>query len=263
MQTITFTATMTSPYVGLLGGSVVFQSGGASLGSGPVVNGQASLNTSFSTSGSHFVTAKYLGDANNAPSNSPALKQIVSKNPSSTAIFSSQNPSTFGQSVVFTALVTGSGAPTGTVTFKAGGALLGTQPLTSSGAPFAMSALPAGTHIITAIYNGDPTFEMSASKLTQVVNRASTLEALTSSQNPSAAGHTVIFTATVTSSAGVPTGTVTFKNGAIMLDSVALSGGVATFATSALPAGSNKITAHYSGATNYSPSSNSLIQVVE
>jgi hypothetical protein len=263
LQTITFTATVSSPYVGVVGGSVAFESGGASLGSGLVVNGQANLSTSFSTSGIHFVTAKYLGDANNAPSNSPALKQVVNKNPSSTTIFSDRNPSTFGQSLLFTALVTGSGAPTGTVTFKSGGTLLGTEPLTTSGSALPMSAFPAGTHIITAIYSGDPTFDTSTSKLTQVVNKASTAESLTSSQDPSALGHAVTFTATVTSSAGVPTGTVIFKNGATILDSVALSGGVATFATSTLPAGSNKITAHYGGVTNYSPSSNSLTQVVQ
>ena len=84
-----------------------------------------------------------------------------------TTVSSSQNPSTYGQSVTFTATVTGSGTPTGTVTFYAGAispadqigtgtlslsvvdgqdeATFSTSTLTVSGSPYA----------ITAVYGGD------------------------------------------------------------------------------------------------------------
>jgi len=80
--------------------------------------------------------------------------------------------------------------------------------------------------------------------------KAATSTTLTSSLNPSIWGQTVTFTATVTPSAGsgIPTGTVTFKDGAITLGSGMLNGsGQATFATTALSAGGHSITAQYAG----------------
>jgi predicted secreted protein len=78
----------------------------------------------------------------------------------------------------------------------------------------------------------------------------STTTLLMSSQNPSVTGSTVEFTATVKSSIGAATGTVTFKNGTTTLGTGTLSSGVATFSTSTLSIGLHSITAVYSGATN-------------
>jgi hypothetical protein len=261
-QTITYTATVTSKYLGVVSGSVTFKAGTASLGSATLVNGQASVNASFSTSGNRSITAAYAGDVNNTGSTSPLLTQVVNKYPSSTTVASSPNPSKFGQVVTFTATVT-TGA-TGTVTFKSGTAALGTVALTGNSANLSTSALATGTRSITAVYNGDATYNPSTSPvLKQVVNKALTAESLTSSPNPSASGQTVTFTATVTSSGGVATGTVTFKKGTTTLGSATLSGGVATFTTSTLPVGSSTITANYGGTANYGSSSASETQVVQ
>jgi hypothetical protein len=262
-QTITYTATVISKYLGLVSGSVVFKSGSASLGSAPLVNGRASVNASFSTSGNRSITTTYAGDANNTGSTSPVLTQVVNKYPSSTTVVSNLHPSRFGQAVMFTATVTTGGSPTGTVTFKSDGATLDTVAVTGNTASLSTSALTAGTHVITAIYSGDATYNASTSPvLKQVVSKAPTAESLTSSPNPSSSGQTVTFTATVTSSAGVPTGTVTFKKGATTLGPATLSGGVATFTTSTLPLGSSTITANYGGTTNYGTSSASETQLV-
>ena len=122
----------------------------------------------------------------------------------------------------------------------------------------------AGTDAITGVYSGDSNCAGSTSPvLGQVVNIAATTELLSSSQNPSAVGQAVTFTATVSSSAGVPTGKVKFRRGAIGLGTVTRSGGVATFTTTTLPAGSDPITANYLGTTNYGTSSASLTQVVQ
>ncbi|HTY28091.1 MAG TPA: Ig-like domain-containing protein, partial [Mycobacterium sp.] len=71
--------------------------------------------------------------------------------------------------------------------------------------------------------------------------------------NPSAVGQSVTFTATVTALNGgtvQPDGQVTFMDGATTLASVTLSGGVATYTTSALSNGVHPITAVYGGDTN-------------
>jgi hypothetical protein len=73
--------------------------------------------------------------------------------------------------------------------------------------------------------------------------------AVTSSANPSVYGQAVSFAATVSGSNGVPTGTVQFlTNGVNWGVAVALSNGVAASAAiSTLPAGSNAVSAAYSG----------------
>jgi hypothetical protein len=95
------------------------------------------------------------------------------------------------------------------------------------------------------------------------VNKANSATALASSLNPSTYGTNVTFTATVTSGAGTPTGTVTFKDGAATLGSPALSAGKATFSSSTLSVGSHSITATYNGAGDYNTSvSSTLTQTV-
>jgi hypothetical protein len=92
----------------------------------------------------------------------------------STSLSSSLNPSISGQSVTFTAAVTssGTGTPTGTVTFKNGGTTLGSIALTSAVAKFTTATLTTGTHSITAAYSGDATFLPSTSSLSQIVAAA-------------------------------------------------------------------------------------------
>jgi hypothetical protein len=83
---------------------------------------------------------------------------------------------------------------------------------------------------------------------------ASQIASLISSLNPVAPDTSVKFTATVSSSAGTPTGTVTFiDNSVTTLGQGNLLDGVATLTTSftSAQAGSNSITAVYSGDTNF------------
>jgi sugar lactone lactonase YvrE len=88
--------------------------------------------------------------------------------------------------------------------------------------------------------------------------------AVQSSLNPSLTGNAVTFTVSVSSSAGSPSGSVTFMDGTAQLGSETLSSGSATYTTSALSAGSHSITGLYSGdATFASVTSAALTQVVE
>ena len=79
----------------------------------------------------------------------------AAQTPTTSAVSSSANPSTVGQSVTFTATVTptsGTGTPTGIVTFKDGSTELGIGALNAGRATFTASALSGGSHSITAIY---------------------------------------------------------------------------------------------------------------
>ncbi|WFT91393.1 IPT/TIG domain-containing protein [Bradyrhizobium barranii] len=81
-----------------------------------------------------------------------------------TELTSSKNPSSYGESVTFTAKVRSSGGtPTGTVTFNDGGTPIGTSTLSAGDATFATTTLPVGNHSITATYNGSVAFNASTS----------------------------------------------------------------------------------------------------
>ena len=88
---------------------------------------------------------------------------------------------------------------------------------------------------------------------------------LTSSSNPSLPWQAVTFTATVEEGeAATPTGTIIFKEGVVVLDTVAVNGaGQATYTTVWREVGSHTITAEYSGDTIFNASkSEELNQVI-
>lgn len=175
------------------------------------------------------------------------------KSPTATALASSLNPSTYGQSVTFTAKVTVSfgSAATGTVSFKQGATTLGTGTLSSGKATYATSTLHTGAHTITAVYNGSASdLTSTSSNLSQTVNRTTSTTSVASSLNPSTYGKPVTFTATVVSAhGGSVSGTVTFKDGATILGTGAVNTTTnkAAFTISTLSAGSHSITAAYGG----------------
>ena len=189
---------------------------------------------------------------------------IATANPT-ISVTSSANPSSFGQSVAFTATVTtGGGTATGIVTFKDGATLLGTGTLSGNSATFTAASLAPGSHSITASYGGDTNYAPAVSSaLVQVVNPALTTTTVTSSANPSVFGQSVTLTAAVAAGGKTVTGTVTFKDGAAVLGTAPLSGNAATLTTTALAPGGHSITATYSGDTNFASSvSAAFIQAV-
>ena len=142
---------------------------------------------------------------------------VTTTSPTTTTVVSSVNPSSAGQAVTFTATVTAGATPvtTGTVQFSEGATTLGSPVgVAADGtATYTTSALTVGTHPITATYSGTATLLTSNGTVSQVVNQAATSTDLTSSVNPSTAGQSVTFTATVTAGATpVTTGTVQFSD---------------------------------------------------
>ncbi len=271
-QAVTFTAVVTagSPGSGTPTGTVTFKDGSTVLGTGTLNgSGVATFSTSGLSVGNHSITMVYGGDSDFTTGTSSALAQTVNQDASTSVVAPSANPSVSGQSVTFTATVTanspGSGTPTGTVTFMDGATSLGTSSLNGSGvATLGISSLSVGSHSITVVYGGDTNFTSSTSStLTQTVNHDSTSSAVSSSINPSASGQSVTFTATVTANSpgsGIPSGTVTFMDGATSLGTSSLNGsGIAALSTSSLSFGSHSITIIYGGDADFTGSVSSAL----
>lgn len=151
--------------------------------------------------GHNAFTVSYAGDSNYYGSSSPAAyDEVVNPAVTSTALSSSANPSTPGQSVTFTATITENPAnatnPTGSVTFSDGSTVLGTATVTSAAgtgtATFTTSSLAAGSHSITAAYGGD-TNDQSSMSNTVNQNVGSPTAAWVSAFHVSRQGSRVIF----------------------------------------------------------------------
>jgi len=177
-QKVTWIAKVTTSRTVAPTGSVVFKGkdmyghtfviGRATLDSG----GVATLIKSNLNVNVYQVTAVYLGDTMNQGSTSSVLNQMVRETTSKTVFNSSQNPAAQGQVVTFTAMITSpTVAPTGPVTFIVGRQVLGTAQIVpwAHKATLAISALPAGSTVVTATYLGDSNIAASSASLTQTV----------------------------------------------------------------------------------------------
>jgi hypothetical protein len=183
----------------------------------------------------------------------------------------SPNPAVPGQAVTLTATIMPppTGTQLGTVSFYNGATLLNTAAVNASGiATFTTSTLPAGPDSIKATYSGNIDFAASASPLVVETITGSSLTStsttLTAAPNPVAASQSVTLTATLAPApTGIPLGSVNFYNSSTLLNTATVnSSGVATFATSALPAGSNSITAAYTGNTDFAESTSSPLTLI-
>jgi Big-like domain-containing protein len=282
-STITFTATVTgtpAPTTGTVTFTDLTYDGNIpttiTLASGfPLnANGTASVTTSSlaaggSFRGSHFITAAYSGDGLHSPS-SATMVQKIHANATTVTLNSSQSPVNFGEAVGFTATVSSvpanAGAPTGMVTFQDGEAVIGQAPLSPSGmVTFSTSSLSPGSHNISAIYASDTQFAASSGNLVQVVQHG-TLTSVTASVNPSSFGQTIILDAAITpanGAPGIPSGSVTFKEGSTVLGSVPVNAfGHALFSYAGLSIGNHNIAADFAGTNGWLGSSGQMAQVV-
>jgi hypothetical protein len=96
------------------------------------------------------------------------------------------------------------------------------------------------------------------------LGQAVTTTTLESAPNPSVFGESVTLTATVSADGqSVPDGeSVFFLNGTAQLESATLTGGTATLATTALPVGTDSITASYGGDSNLAGSTSTAVNQI-
>jgi hypothetical protein len=271
-QPVTFTAVVAGQGSNKPTGAVTFKDGATVLKTMALdATGHAVYTTSGLAVGGHSITAVYSGDSHFAPSTSTVLAEHIngtSLAPTTTGLTSSAATALAGQPVTFTAVVAGQGSskPTGQVTFKDGNTVLKTMALDATGkAVYATSALTVGGHAITAVYSGDAHFAPSTSTvLAEQIhgsNQAASTTTLSSSAATALVGHPVTFTAMVAGQGSIkPTGTVTFKDGATVLKTMALDvTGHAVYTTSALAVGGHSITAVYSGDSHFAPSTSTVL----
>ena len=276
------TASITSPSTGATppSGIVTFTLDGVVQGTRPVVEGSPStstINITLPASGAHNLQATYSGDNNYDESTSTVvLIKIVSKGETvitvtaSPAALAAGTPETFTATVAPSSPPSGSYTITGFVAFYDGGTLI-TNPVPVNPVKGVFTAtlkdVPLSTtasHTITAIYSGDSNWAASTSSplVLKPLGLADSVT-LAASINTIASGQTVTFIATVTPAhppgsnvEAFPTGDVIFYDGTTVMAGVALVpstsySATATFATGALPAGKNVITAHYVGDSDY------------
>jgi Bacterial Ig-like domain (group 3)/FG-GAP-like repeat len=171
-KTLTFSATVSPQQgAGTPTGKVTFLDGGAILCTRSLGHDGSNCAGSALAPGTHSIRAVYLGNSTYDISTSATISQVVLA-ASTTSLTSTPNPSTSGESVVFTATVTSSiGAPPDgeTIAFKRGTTVIGTGTLSGGSATFTTSTLPVGTIGITAAYAGDTSFAGSTSKLLKQV----------------------------------------------------------------------------------------------
>jgi hypothetical protein len=249
--------------------TVSFFEDGALLATEAVSNGQAQLtSTGLSSTTTHQYYVVYNGDANYQPSTSIVTTTPASGTstvPTITTMTVNPNPPVAANTTTLTATVaptTGSGSPTGTVSFYEDNALITSAPV-SGGIAVYSSAGISGTsaHTFYAIYSGDPTYltSTSATVTTAATGASPTTTALTVDPNPPVSGSNTTLTATIsyTLNNAVPSGTVTFYEDNVVLGTGLVSNttATATFNSSSL----NSTTIHdfyavYSGDSNYGPS---------
>jgi len=148
---------------------------GATLGSGTLSAGVATIVITGLTLGTHNIVANYGGDANFDASSSAPVAVPGTAAITSLLLAATPNPVQVGQTVTLTATVTSpSGTPGGSVTFSNAQGTLGTAGLNGAGqATLTTSFAAPGSQAITASFAGNAQFapSTSAASLLSVIPR--------------------------------------------------------------------------------------------
>jgi hypothetical protein len=286
-SSVTLTATVTPAAVsGAMAGTVTFFKDHVALGSAAVSwnsltqIGTATLADSSLPAGTDSLVAMYSGDDNYIQSMSSAYSQTVNTATPTFTLSQDVSSSVYGQQVTFTAQAASGGArntipPSGNVTFSQGGTTLAVVPLaqtdfSTSQAVLQLASLSPGSYTITASYAGDSNYSSTSASVSQTVSKSdanvvfsSVLDVAligngdTSTSTTAVLCQPLVLVAKVTPASpggGVPTGTMTFKDGFTTLGTASLSGGLATLTVSSLSAGVHTLYASYGGDSNFNGS---------
>ncbi|MDI9960148.1 MULTISPECIES: beta strand repeat-containing protein [unclassified Rhodococcus (in: high G+C Gram-positive bacteria)] len=243
------------------GGTVQFKDGGIDIG-GPiaVTGGAATLDHTFTTTGSHSITAVYSGTAGFGGSTAQAQTiEISSSSLSTTTTLQVPATAVTGTAVDLTATVAPNNA-VGSVQFKSNGTAIGSPVAVASGVAMLSHAFDtAGAQSVTADFTAGAGFvSSSASAQTVTVSDPAPVDVVTTTSLsvPATAvtGTAVDLTATVAPNNAV--GTVQFKsNGTSIGSPVAVASGVATLSHTFDTAGAQSVTADFTAGAGFVSSS--------
>ncbi|GAA3365153.1 hypothetical protein GCM10017744_066740 [Streptomyces antimycoticus] len=266
--TLTVNVAAVSPGDGTPTGTVTFivSADGPTMTGALDAAGNASVTVPALSVGTHQVAAFYNGDTNFAASNSPLTPLTVNPADSTTTLTVSPAAPVCGEEVTLCAQVTttppGTCTPTGTVTFAVDGVPTVVAAIDATGqACVSAGDIPAGTHTVTATYNGNGDVAGSTGTGTVTVGQGASTTTVTVSPAAPVCGEEVTLCAQVTTtppSTCIPTGTVTFTiTGGPVLTGMLDATGQACVTTSDLTAGSYTVTATYAGDTGVGSSTGS------
>ncbi|HLK62608.1 MAG TPA: discoidin domain-containing protein [Bryobacteraceae bacterium] len=242
-------------------------SGTTYLGQAPAVQGTATLLYTFQAPGKFTLLACNTFDPTDPNATCTNYSQNVVTNATVTL---SAMPTDFGpfagQPVTLTATVAFPNVPNppGTITFADGATPLSTGPVRlSAGSASLVTTFSAGTHNLTATWDGGGLFPVATASFTLVVNQrfmTPTTTRLSVSSATSHVGQPTVLTGSVSPSSA--TGTVTFMDGGNSVGTAALTAGTAVLVTSGLSVGTHSLTASYSGDSNFAGSASSPVTVI-
>ncbi len=232
--------------VGASGNAIVFSLDASSTGMGTI----ASNSLTVTGAGTLVIDANETGSGNYAAATQAQVTVVVNKAAQTISFAAPASPVTYGISPI--TLVAAGGSSGNTVTFSV------TGPASVSGSTLII--IGAGAVSITANQAGNANYAAATGVVqTILVKQATSATSLSSNFNPLLDTNPTTFTASVTSTAGTPTGTVSFLDGTTPLGNGTLSDGVATLTVSSLAAGANIITAAYGGDTNFAASTSGTL----
>jgi hypothetical protein len=127
--------------------------------------------------------------------------------------------------------------------------------------PAAGTVLSVGQHTLSVTFTPTDTTDYipATASVTLTVIPVTPGLGLTSNANPVFMANAVTFTATISSQATAPTGTIVFMDGSTQIGSGTVSSGVATLTTSSLSTALHSITAVYSGDSSYGPATSGAL----
>jgi hypothetical protein len=246
----------------------------------PITGSPFSLNSQGNTAtpsgvftfsgGQHTITATYSGDSSFTAGPAASTNFTITPAPTTVTMPPLPTINLFGTSAALSATVGGTscGNPaTGTVTFFSGATQIATGPvqtvvdpntcILTGGAIANSSTLPLGNNSITAKYNGDNNYSSSVSSPVTTDVAIPIQLVLGTSASTIVQFQSATFTATLTPQQTGPTvaGSVQFSSNLMTnpLCTVTVTGGQAQCTTTALPAGSQTISASFMGDPNYVP----------
>lgn len=247
---------------------VSFYAGDLLLGTEQTSSRVATLTTTQIPAGIQTVRAEFAGTDNYSLS-SAETTVVVNGIQTSTLVSASPTAVAPGGSSTLTAQIIpqqDGGSPIGgMVEFLDGDVVVGTGTVVAGTGSFTLTNLTEGTRYYRARYLGDTMYLGSTSDSTVgiAVGRLATTTSITPSNQAVSSGAPVSFSVQVAGLTGdpVPSGTVTFLNGAVELGTYDLANGVASHSFD-LPDGLHSITARYNGDMDQAPSTSSAATAI-